>query len=113
TLNDAWTPEGMLELVEDSLKFQEVSIDENGNAHHEGDAINLPDGANLEVIDDGFEDGGISTDKAYKVTYQTKVKDRVLEPGEVTNTAGFGGESDDSGKHIVQYYGTNYTRKIN
>src|SRR5699024_9001823 len=25
TLNDAWTPEGMLELVEDSLKFQEVS----------------------------------------------------------------------------------------
>src|SRR5699024_9238542 len=65
TLNDAWTPEGMLELVEDSLKFQEVSIDENGNAHHEGDAINLPDGANLEVIDDGFEVGGISTDKAY------------------------------------------------
>src|SRR5699024_3021592 len=106
TLNDAWTPEGMLELVEDSLKFQEVSIDENGNAHHEGDAINLPDGANLEVIDDGFEVGGISTDKAYKVTYQTKVKDRVLEPGDVTNTAGFGGESDDSGTHIGQYYGS-------
>src|SRR5699024_11149586 len=35
TLTDAWTPEGMLELVEDSLKFQEVSIDENGDAHHE------------------------------------------------------------------------------
>src|SRR5690625_557428 len=35
TLADAWTPEGMLELVEDSLKFQEVSIDENGDAHHE------------------------------------------------------------------------------
>src|SRR5699024_1171776 len=49
TLNDAWTPEGMLELVEDSLKFQEVSIDENGHAHHEGDAINLPEGADLNV----------------------------------------------------------------
>src|SRR5690625_4175527 len=35
TLSDAWTPEGMLELVEDSLEFQEVSIDENGDAHHE------------------------------------------------------------------------------
>src|SRR5699024_6059082 len=105
TLTDAWTPEGMLELVEDSLKFQEVSIDENGNAHHEGDAINLPEGANLNVIDDGFDVTGISTDKAYKITYQTKVKDRVLDPEDVTNTAGVGNESDDSGKHIGQYYG--------
>src|SRR5699024_6459853 len=53
TLTDAWTPEGMLELVEVSLKFQEDSIDENGDAHHEGDAINLPEGANLEKVDDG------------------------------------------------------------
>ncbi len=105
TLKDAWTPEGMLELVEDSLKFQEVSIDENGNAHHEGDAINLPDGANLNVIDDGFEVDNISTDKAYKVTYQTKVKDRVLDPEDVSNTAGFGSEWDSSGTHVGQYYG--------
>src|SRR5699024_1139611 len=95
----------MLELVEDSLKFQEVSIDENGHAHHEGDAINLPEGADLNVIDDGFEVTGISTDKAYKVTYQTKVKDRVLDPEDVSNTAGFGSESDGSGTHIGQYYG--------
>src|SRR5699024_2933861 len=38
TLKDAWTPEGVLELVEDSLKFQEVTIDDNGNAHDEGEA---------------------------------------------------------------------------
>src|SRR5699024_1852441 len=105
TLNDAWTPKGMLELVEDSLKFQEVSIDENGHAHHEGDAINLPEGADLNVVDDGFEVTGISTDKAYKVTYQTKVKDRVLDPEKVKNVAEFGSESDGSGTQIGQYYG--------
>src|SRR5690625_2039225 len=105
TLTDAWTPEGMLELVEDSLKFQEVSIDENGDAHHEGDAINLREGGNLETVDDGFEVTGITTDKAYKVTYQTKVKDRVLDPEDVKNVAGFGSESDGSGTHIGQYYG--------
>src|SRR5699024_11041127 len=106
TLTDAWTPEGMLELVEDSLKFQEVSIDENGDAHHEGDAINLPEGANLEKVDDGFEVTGITTNKAYKVTYQTKVKDRVLDPEDVKNVAGFGSESDGSGTHVGQFYGS-------
>src|SRR5699024_12592410 len=95
----------MLELVEGSVKFQEVSIDEKGDAHHEGDAINLPEGASLNVIDDGFEVDGITTDKAYKVTYQTKVKDRVLDPEDVSNTAGFGSESDGSGTHIGEYYG--------
>src|SRR5699024_3547195 len=100
TLKDAWTPEGMLELVEGSLKFQEVSIDDNGNAHHEGEAINLPEGSDLNVVDDGFEVTGISTDKAYKITYQTKVKDRVLDPGDVKNMAEFGNESDGSGTHI-------------
>src|SRR5699024_12029752 len=96
TLKDAWTPKGMLELVEDSLKFQEVNIDNNGDVHHEGDAIDLPEGANLEKVDDGFEVNNISTNKAYKVTYQTKVKDRVLEEDglNVKNAAGFGSESD-------------------
>src|SRR5699024_4656719 len=45
TLKDAWTPEGKIDLVEDSLQFQEVSIDENGNANHKGEAVNLPSGA--------------------------------------------------------------------
>src|SRR5699024_10162947 len=62
-------------------------------------------GADLNIIDDGFEVTGITTDKAYKVTYQTKVKDRVLDPEDVSNTAGFGTESDGSGTHIGQYYG--------
>src|SRR5699024_8958898 len=108
TLKDAWTPKGMLELVEDSLKFQEVNIDNNGDVHHEGDAIDLPEGANLEKVDDGFEVNNISTNKAYKVTYQTKVKDRVLEEDglNVKNAAGFGSESDSSGTHVGQLYGS-------
>src|SRR5699024_4945889 len=64
TLKDAWTPEGTMHLVEDSLKFQEVTIDENGNAHNEGEAINLPEGAELVKGEDQFEVTGISTDKA-------------------------------------------------
>src|SRR5699024_4033671 len=108
TLKDAWTPKGMLELVEDSLKFQKVIIDDKGHVHHEGDAIDLPEGANLEKVDDGFEVNNISTNKAYKVTYQTKVKDRVLEEDglNVKNAAGFGSESDSSGTHVGQFYGS-------
>src|SRR5699024_7052951 len=105
TLEDAWTPEGILELVEGSLQFQEVTIDENGNAHPEGDPIDLPEGADLNKVEDGFEVTGITTDKAYKITYQTKVKDRVLDPINVSNTARFDGESDDSETYIDQYYG--------
>src|SRR5699024_1987544 len=101
----AWTPEGILELVEGSLQFQEVTIDENGNAHPEGDPIDLPEGADLNKVEDGFEVTGITTDKAYKITYQTKVKDRVLDPINVSNTARFDGESDDSETYIDQYYG--------
>src|SRR5699024_4183726 len=105
TIIDAWIQEDMHKLVEDSFNYQEVSIDENGDAYNEGDAINISEGANLEKVDDGFEVTGITTDKDYKVTYQTKVKDRVLDPEDVKNVAGFGSESDGSGTHIGQYYG--------
>src|SRR5699024_8177164 len=102
---DAWTPEGMLELVEDSLKFQEVTIDENGHAHNEGDPVDFPnDGANLNLVDDGFEITGISIDKAYKITYQTKVTDRVLDSFHVSYSAGFEEECEGSGKHVDQFY---------
>src|SRR5699024_10741565 len=106
TLKDAWTPEGTMHLVEDSLKFQEVTIDENGNAHNEGEAINLPEGAELVKGEDQFEVTGISTDKAYKITYQTKVNDRVLEGFAISNTAGFGGETDGAGTGVGTYYGS-------
>src|SRR5699024_1133721 len=96
TLEDAWTPKGKMHLVEESLKFQEVTIDENGNAHNEGKAINLPTGAELVNGEDQFEVSGITTDKAYKVTYQTKINDRVLDGFKVSNIAGFGNESDNS-----------------
>lgn len=106
TLKDAWTPTGKMHLVEDSLKFQEVTIDENGKTHNQGEAIQLPDGAKLENGDDQFEVTDISTDKAYKVTYQTKVNDRVLDGFDVKNTAGFGAESDGTGAGIGSYYGS-------
>ncbi|VEF48981.1 LPXTG-motif cell wall anchor domain-containing protein [Bacillus freudenreichii] len=105
TLKDTWTPEGQLVLVEDSLVFTEMEIDENGVARETGN-VGLPEGAKLVLGTDQFEVTGITTNKAYKVTYQTKVKDRVLEPFEVANTAGFGTESTGSGISVGTYYGS-------
>ncbi len=105
TLKDAWTPAGKLELVEDSLKFTEVTIDEEGDAHATGN-VGLPEGAQLVPGTDQFEVTGITTTKPYKVTYQTKVKDRVLDPFEVANTAGFGTETAKSGTQVGAYYGS-------
>ncbi|QQK81774.1 collagen binding domain-containing protein [Salicibibacter cibi] len=104
TLSDSWTPEGALELVEDSLDFIEMEIDEDGSAHETGN-VGLPEGAELQSIEDGFEVTGITTDNPYKVTYQTEVTDRVLDGFSVENTAGFGGESETSGTGIGTYYG--------
>lgn len=112
SLTDSWKPKGKLELVEDSLIFMEVEIDENGNAHETGNT-GLPEGAELVPREDGFEVTGITTDKGYKVTYQTKVKDRVLESFEVANTAGFGGESAESGTGIGTYYGSKSAGTVN
>ncbi|MGM8364359.1 Cna B-type domain-containing protein [Virgibacillus sp. W0181] len=107
TLTDAWEPKGKMHLVEDSLEFQEVTIDDDGNAHNEGEAINLPEGAELENGEDQFEIIGISTNKPYKVTYQTKVNDRVLDSFDITNTAGFGTETDVvSGTGVGAWYGS-------
>ncbi|WP_405097681.1 Cna B-type domain-containing protein [Oceanobacillus sp. FSL H7-0719] len=110
-LKDSWTPEGLLDLVEGSLLFKEVEVDEHGNAHETGNT-GLPEGAVLVPGTDGFEVTGITTDKAYKITYQTKVKDRVLDPFEVVNTAGFGTESDGSGTKVGIYYGSKSAGRI-
>ena len=105
TLSDAWTPAGKIDFVEGSLVFTEMDIDEHGNAHETG-KTGLPEGATVEPGTDGFEVTGITTDRAYKVTYQTKVKERVLDPFEVVNTAGFGTESDGEKTGIGTYYGS-------
>ncbi|MYL58299.1 Cna B-type domain-containing protein, partial [Virgibacillus halodenitrificans] len=105
TLKDAWTPAGKLELVEDSLKFTEVTIDEEGKAHAT-ENVGLPEGAQLVPGTDQFEVTGITTTKPYKVTYKTKVKDRVLDSFTVKNTAGFGTEIAGSGTKVETYYGS-------
>ncbi|MBO1005717.1 Cna B-type domain-containing protein [Pseudogracilibacillus auburnensis] len=106
TLTDRWTPTGSMKLVEGSLVFTEVEIDENGYPHSTGNE-GLPEGAQLVKGEDQFEVTGITTDKAYKVTYQTKVTDRVLDSFEVKNTAGFGTESSgEIGTGVGTYYGS-------
>ncbi|WP_062106331.1 Cna B-type domain-containing protein [Bacillus niameyensis] len=105
-LKDAWTPKGKMEFVEESLLFQEVTINEDGQAHPTGEAVKLPAGAELVKGEDQFEVTSITTDKAYKVTYQTKVKDRVLDGFNIANTAGFGNVSTGSGANVGTYYGS-------
>ena len=106
TLKDTWTPENTLEFVEGSLTFQEVSIDAEGNVQNVGDPIALLPGADVQPISDGFEVTGITTNKAYKITYQTKITDRVLVDGfNVINTVSFDDKSVNSGVYIHQNYG--------
>ncbi|MGO3167915.1 Cna B-type domain-containing protein [Senegalia sp. (in: firmicutes)] len=105
TLKDSWQPEGKMSLVADSLEFQEVTIDENGKSKNIGKPIDLPEGSSLINSNDKFEVKNISTDKAYVVTYQTKVDDRVLERFKIKNSAKFGNDYDESGTNVGTYYG--------
>src|SRR5690606_39664822 len=54
TLKDAWTPAGKMDLVEGSLVFTAMEIDENGVAHETGN-VGLPEGAELIPGTDEFE----------------------------------------------------------
>src|SRR5699024_4948547 len=47
TLQDNWSPADKIELVEDSFSFQEMEIDENGEAHPVGQSIKVPENATL------------------------------------------------------------------
>ncbi|PAV27670.1 hypothetical protein CIL05_20680, partial [Virgibacillus profundi] len=104
TLTDGWMPAGTLELVEGSLQFEEIEIDENGDAQPTGN-FGLPDGATFNKVTDGFEVTNIITDSAYRITYTTEVTDRVMDAYDVENTAGFGEESAGSGAHVGQFVG--------
>ncbi|MFC4386611.1 Cna B-type domain-containing protein [Gracilibacillus marinus] len=112
TLKDAWTPTGKLELVESSVVFKEMTIDENGNASETG-TTGLPNGAEVVKGEDQFEITGITTDKPYKITYQTKVTGRVLDSFDVSNTAGFGEYQTGTGTQIGAYYGSKSVGTIN
>src|SRR5699024_5712331 len=67
TLADSWASSeaaGKMSLVEDSVKFQEMTIDENGNATAVGQPVDTSAiGANLVKEEDGFKINGITTDK--------------------------------------------------
>src|SRR5699024_10959475 len=79
TLEDNWTPAGKVELVDGSVKFQEMKIDENGHASAKGKSVDANEVGNLEKVTDGFKVSNITTDKPYRITYQTKVNERVLD----------------------------------
>src|SRR5699024_9029231 len=117
TLSDAWTPKGKVELVEDSVKFQEMTIDENGKAHKVGGGPVSPSeiGATLTKKEDGFDISGITTDKTYYIVYKTKVKERVVdkEGFTVNNKVSF--EDNERGNHqdIGQKVGLKSAGKVN
>src|SRR5690625_1207415 len=116
TLADSWTyPKdgGSVDLVDGSLTFQEMTIDENGHATPEGEPVNPSEiGATLTKKDNGFEVSGISTNKPYKVVYQTKVSERVLEEFRMENTASFDDNTANNAYNIGQFVGKKSTGKI-
>lgn len=106
TLADHWKPEGKVELVDGSLTFQEVEIDENGNAQFVGEPVDPSAlGGSLSKVADGFEVSGITTDKPYYIVYKTKVIDRELEGFRMENVASFDGNEYGEGYNIGQYVG--------
>src|SRR5690625_3731224 len=113
TLEDNWTPEGKVELVDGSVSFQRVEIDEDGKAHPVGEAIDPSELGNLKKEENGFKIEGITTDQPYKVTYQTKVIEREIEGFKLDNVASFENNEDGKGVHIGQYVGLKSAGQIN
>src|SRR5690625_233572 len=116
TLTDYWTIDSdhAVSLVDGEVIFTEVEIDEEGKAH-ETNRVGLPEGAKLVETENGFEVQGITTDKAYKITYKTKIDGRVIDEVNLSNTAAFGPhevEGKGPGK-IGRYYGSKTAGKIN
>lgn len=105
TLADNWTPADKIELVEGSLSFQEMAINENGQASTVGEKVSVPPGATLTPKTGGFEVSGITTDKAYKVVYKTKVTDRLLDQLRMENTASFGDHEAKNAYNMGQAVG--------
>src|SRR5699024_5976633 len=105
TLEDNWTPAGKVELVDGSVKFQEMKIDENGHASAKGKSVDANEVGNLEKVTDGFKVSNITTDKPYRITYQTKVNERVLDGFEIKNFASFGDHKKGSNHNVGQYVG--------
>src|SRR5699024_435245 len=67
TLTDNWKPEGKVELVEGSLTFQEVEIDENGKGQPVGEPVGPNAIGDYSKVDNGFKVEGITTNKPYYV----------------------------------------------
>lgn len=82
TLSDKWSiprGEGSVELVEDSITFQEMEINGKGQATAVGKPVSPSNmGVTLTEKEDGFDLSGITTDKPYYIVYETKVTDRVV-----------------------------------
>ncbi|PXW83624.1 putative surface anchored protein, partial [Pseudogracilibacillus auburnensis] len=108
TLSDKWEPAGKV-VLEGDVEFFEVTIDENGEPINEVPA-NI---GTLNEITDGFEVTGITTDKAYKVKYKTKVIDRVIDGFTMENVASFGQHSTKKSTEIGQYYGVKWAGAVN
>ena len=109
TLSDTWKPAGKI-AHEGDVEIIEVTIDENGQATEVG-PVKL---GTVNEITDGFEVAGITTNKAYKVKYKTKVKDRVIDDFTMNNVASFGDDNKSSrGTRIGQYYGVKTAGNVN
>lgn len=116
TLADSWANSeaaGKMALVDGTVKFQEMTIDEDGNATAIGEALDPSAiGATLVKEEDGFKINGITIDKAYRVVYQTKATDRQLDGFRIENTASFNGTEKGAGYNVGQYIGVKSAGKV-
>ncbi|MCM2675894.1 collagen binding domain-containing protein [Alkalicoccobacillus plakortidis] len=84
-------------LLEDSIKVEQIEIDENGRESVKKVASNYTvtpkgNGFDLQFTED--------INQAYKITYQTKSNDRVIDNGNINNKVTVGDKSKDSNQGI-------------
>lgn len=119
-LYDKWSIDQDMILVSDSIKFIEVEIDDEGNATNVGEEKTPQSlgGTVTEITHDegkGFEITGFTTNKPYRIIYETEVQGQVLEELILKNVAGFGPHEEvgEGPGKIGLYYGVKEANDVN
>ena len=92
TIQDSWT-EGLMQLVDGSFEFYEVSIDDNGNAT----IVSKADVAHTinNSSKNGFDVVVRNIDKPYIVKYKTKLTERLIDGQNISNGVKWNGNTSE------------------
>ena len=114
TIEDSWANE-IMQLVDGSFEFYEVSINDNGHATV-GSKVDLPHTVNSSTTA-GFNVDIPTIDKPYVVKYKTKLTDRLITGQTIANNVKWNGKTSQGNVWAEQGVGykghssVNYNKK--